>query len=271
MMVMLSTRSEDIPFWQASWELAVQALARSMWVRRQALVIVVILYGAVIGTALSGQVHTFRGYAAILIFSTTLTIVAALAASWQARRRKHYSLKWYNRWYWYLAACLLVLGLGASLYATRGNVFGFEVYDIPSASMSPTLQPGDTITVDTRYAGPVVGDVVVYRYPMNRQDLFAGRIAATGGQVIEIRHGTVYVDGMPEPALDVNEENRQQPISVTLDETPVSDGEVFMLGDWRDNSNDSRFWGSVPEADIIGKVMEVVEAENPYRVGLRIR
>lgn len=236
----------------------------------QAVVIIVILYGVVIGIALSGQVHTFRGYAAILIFSTTLTIVAALAASWQARRRKHYSLKWYNRWYWYLAVVLLVLGMGASLNVIRGSALGYEMYTIPSQSMMPTLQPGDSITVNTRYPAPIVGDVVVYRTPGDREVLFTGRIAAVGGQQLAIRSGVVHLDGEAVPLLDVDAERRQQPFSVTLDETRIPDGEVFMLGDWRDNSNDSRFLGTVPASDIVGRIMVIVDSEKPNRIGLEV-
>lgn len=237
----------------------------------QALVILVMLYTAVIAIALSGQVYTSHGVFSILLLSATATVVAALAATWQAWRGEDHALKWYNRWYWYPVFVLLVFGFGASLSLVRGSVLGYEMYTIPSRNMMPTLQPDDVITVNTRYSGPGVGDVIIYRSPMERGVLFSGRIAGIGGQQLSIRDGVVHLDGKAVPQLQVDEQRRQQPVSVTFEETRIPEGDVFVLGDWRDNSNDSRFWGTVPASNIVGRVMFIVDAENPNRVGLEVK
>jgi signal peptidase I len=152
----------------------------------------------------------------------------------------------------------------------RGSVLGYETYRIPSTSMHPTLQVGDIITANTRYQTPQVGDVIVFLYPNDRKSPFVMRLAAKNGDVVSIKDGVVIRNGKAEHKLNVPEKNRQSPISLFMSERTIPQNEVFVLGDFRDNSNDSRFWGYVPYDDITGKVEYIWLSTNPDRIGMRV-
>src|SRR5690606_7853497 len=118
---------------------------------------------------------------------------------------------------------------------------GYETYQIPAKSMEPTLQVGDFITVNTRYHQPKVGDVVVFLYPKDRSIPYVKRVAAVGNDTVSINNGIVTRNGEPENLLLVPESQRLRDYSITMEERQVPENEVFFLGDWRDNSSDSRF------------------------------
>src|SRR5205085_4557601 len=122
----------------------------------------------------------------------------------------------------------------------------FRVYAIPSASMAPTLQPGDQIVV-TPYRVPFAsaprrGDVVVFRSPFRRDELLIKRIIATPGDLIASDAGRVTIGGHPiaEPYL-------QRPAaSGVIAPQIVPACCYFVAGDNRENSWDSRSWGPLP-------------------------
>ncbi len=167
-----------------------------------------------------------------------------------------------------LVALLLALGI---------RTFFVQAFKIPSGSMLPTLQIGDHILVNKFIYGarieipltqmavghlpalrkPKPGDVIVFIYPKERDKDFIKRVIAVEGQTIEVRHRQVYIDGRPWDDPHAN---------LTLPAQGGSGGEnygpytvprdtVFVMGDNRNNSYDSRFWGTVPIADIKGQAM----------------
>jgi signal peptidase I len=164
------------------------------------------------------------------------------------------------------------------ILATRGGAFAVkkwlvEAYQIPSGAMMPTLLVGDHIMVaKTKRIAP--GDVVVFRYPLDRDVTYIKRVVAVGGQTVEVRGSVVLVDGValrqlplvgdcPSSAddqstdvaacrlLQENAGTRWYAImgdpagSKELLRTVVPPGHLFVLGDNRDNSSDSRVWGPV--------------------------
>ncbi len=129
---------------------------------------------------------------------------------------------------------------------------------VASPSMEPTLHLGDVVQVDTEaYADrpPAQGDIVVMRLPAYDQLDFIKRVIGLPGDVVEERDGVIYVNGqlLDEPYVDT-----AQPDTRTLGPWRVEAGRVFVLGDNRVNSNDSRFGlGQIPLGDIVGKVVGI--------------
>lgn len=231
-----------------------------------------------------------------------------------------------------LFACIIAFAL---------RTFVVEAYRIPSSSMENTLLVGDFLLVNKFLYGAQIpftelrlpalkdvaqGDVVVFKFPLDKETNFIKRCAATPGQTIEIRNKVVFVDDIEqalpseaklsdeiEPsgqadraifplfsnfnrdnygkvrvpkkgdviALDersfylykslLENEGRSAALmggTVYLDGKPTETYQVeqnyyFMLGDNRDNSHDSRFWGFVPESHVIGAALMIYWSWNP--------
>ena len=134
----------------------------------------------------------------------------------------------------------------------------FHVYAIPSASMAPTLQPGDQIVVTPFHAPyasePRRGDVVVFRSPFRRDELLIKRIIAAPGDLIASTNGRVTVGGhaLAEPYV------QRAGASGMLVPQIVPAGCYFVAGDNRENSWDSRTWGVLPRELIVGRARLVL-------------
>jgi signal peptidase I len=169
----------------------------------------------------------------------------------------------------------LVIAATVVLIALR--VVCVQAFKMPADSMEPTLLIGDHFLVDKAAYGirlpllrsavlrprpPARGDVAVFLYPRDRSREYIKRIIGLPGETVEIRGKTVYVDGRPldEPYArylsnsdgDLDGEGRSH-----WGPEKVPAGHVFVLGDNRDNSADSRYWGYVPIADLLGKAKVV--------------
>ncbi|NLU98472.1 signal peptidase I [Marinomonas sp. UCMA 3892] len=218
-----------------------------------------------------GWLSTAYGIWLFIVFLLCLYSYAMFSAVKLALASKVYELKFYNRWYCYLVILALIIILAQTLISSRGALLGFELYQIPSSSMRPTLESGDYITVDTQDLSLKVGDVVVFRYPNNKQILYAKRVVALGRDKVAIENGQVILNGKPELAASVDENFRRNKVSTYMAETMVPEGQVFVLGDWRDNSSDSRYWGTVAESDVIGKVTDIWFSKDISRLGIEVR
>ena len=151
------------------------------------------------------------------------------------------------------------------------RAFLIQSFFIPSGSMLNTLLIGDhllvsrivygvtvpfTNTVLLRFAEPGRGDVVVFRNPMNpADDDFIKRIVGTPGDRIEIRDKVVYVNGekLDEPYVRHTDPDIRPGRRDNLAQFTVPQDSYFCMGDNRDESYDSRFWGFVPRNTIRGK------------------
>ncbi|HEX7707164.1 MAG TPA: signal peptidase I [Thermoanaerobaculia bacterium] len=144
-------------------------------------------------------------------------------------------------------AIAIVLGL-----VVRGTI---EIYSIPSASMAPALLPGDQILV-TRYlrGEPQRGDVVVFHSPRVPGEVLVKRVVAVPGDLVESHLGRIRVAGhtLPEPYV------LRQGATGSIEPRQIAQGEYFLLGDNRDDSIDSRNWGTVPHTMILGRVEMVL-------------
>ncbi|MEM9302765.1 MAG: signal peptidase I [Pseudomonadota bacterium] len=192
-----------------------------------------------------------------------------------ARRAVDYRLKPHNRGLVYiLVAAGIYVGLGA-LAEFRGSLYGFDSHRIPASSMTPTLSPGDYVATDTRMAGagyvPERGTVVVFEFPRDRSLLYVKRVAGLPGETIAIVDGVLFIDGAPLPAGLTTQVSTPDARSQNFPPTAVPEGAVFVLGDDRGNSYDSRFWGPVPLSHIRGEVTLIWYSPVPGRTGSEVR
>jgi signal peptidase I len=157
------------------------------------------------------------------------------------------------RVWWENAQILFV----AIILALLVRAFVAEPRYIPSDSMYPTLEIGDRLVVEKisyYFHAPEPGEIVVFDPPpqLQRQgyakdQAFIKRIVAIPGQTIEVRDGTVYVDRQP-----LTEPYIAEPPAYTMTAVQVPENTVFVMGDNRNNSNDSHVWGFLPQQNIIG-------------------
>lgn len=141
-------------------------------------------------------------------------------------------------------------------------------YYVPSESSLPTLEVGDTILVDVRVKDYKRRDLVVFEPPASYtggKELLIKRIVAVGGDVVEIKDGKLEVNHQV-----VDEPFLISPIQGEFPATRVPAGQFFMLGDNRNNSYDSRFWGPVPADHLRGKVVRIAMARNTSRIGRKL-
>lgn len=139
----------------------------------------------------------------------------------------------------------------AVILATILRLFIIQPFYIPSPSMAPTLLPNDRIIVNMllyRFRTPQRGDVIVFRYPVDPTRDFIKRVVAFGGETVELRNSNLIVDGrrIAEPYLP-------REIMADFGPYPVPLGDYFVMGDNRNDSDDSRDWGPLPKKNIIGK------------------
>ena len=136
-----------------------------------------------------------------------------------------------------------------------------QAFKIPSGSMIPTLLIGDHILVNKfiyRFDEPERGDIIVFKYPKDPSRDFIKRLVALPGDTIEIRDKRVYINGNPliEPYV-IYEGNHDSvyipPNRDNFGPITVPEGYFFVMGDNRDCSLDSRFWGFLDENYIKGK------------------
>ncbi|MCU0565767.1 MAG: signal peptidase I [Oculatellaceae cyanobacterium Prado106] len=154
---------------------------------------------------------------------------------------------------------LQILAIALAL-AVLIRVFIAEPRYIPSDSMEPTLQIGDRLVIEKvlyHFRPPVAGDIIVFDPPLQLQEYgyspdraFIKRIIGTGGDVIQVHAGKVYRNHQPlvEPYIAEAPDYEMPPVQ-------VPEGAFFVMGDNRNNSNDSHVWGFLPQEDIIGRAI----------------
>ena len=159
------------------------------------------------------------------------------------------------------------------------RTFVVQAFKIPSGSMIPTLQIGDHILVNKFiywFTKPQRGNLIVFQYPNDPSRDFIKRVIGLPGETIEVRHRQVYINGRPlkedypiftEKALNYREVPRRD----NFGPMKIPPSSYFMMGDNRDNSMDSRFWGPLDEKLIKGRAFmiywSIAPDENDYSNG----
>lgn len=129
-------------------------------------------------------------------------------------------------------------------------------YTVPTPSMVPTIQVGDRFMVDRlvyHFRAPQAGDIVVFDDPRHELPALVKRIVAVAGHTVDLRDGQVVIDGVPayEP---YTHGKASMPETVRMPVT-VPAGYVWVMGDNRTDSGDSRFFGPIPVASIHGRAV----------------
>lgn len=209
------------------------------------------------------------------IFSLVLTVVFAwlvyfvfsLFDAIKIARGKStsYFLKNYNRWYVYLACWILASFIIQPIVETLVKENTIKAYKISSGAMIPTLLNGDRIFVNKfiyKNSEPQRGDIIVFEYPKDPSKDFVKRLIGVEGDVIQIKDKRVFISNV--------EQNESYIINLDPNIFPagtqprdncgpitVPTNSLFFMGDNRDNSYDSRFWGFVSKEKVRGKVMSL--------------
>jgi signal peptidase I len=241
----------------------------------------------------------------LLIASLGLSVAAsfgiyiwAAVDAWKLAKRtsEDYRLKAYNKLALYL---LLVVGWNllsfGALVDLKGVCFWAAPYRMATGSMAPTLLQGDLVMTDRRVDhsaenhGLRRGELVVFKYPLDRNRVFVKRIVGLPGDEIMIKGMELSVNGKIRTGKEVPREERSRlhiiqentivfyeegdagtyavqffPLAERKDTViTVPERSCFVLGDNRDNSMDSRHWGMVPLDDIVARAKEVYFSVDP--------
>ncbi len=156
------------------------------------------------------------------------------------------------------------------------RTFVFQAFKIPTGSMEPNLLIGDHLLVNKMIFAPTVtgiervllpgrpvrrGDIVVFKYPEDPERDFIKRVVGLPGDRLELKQKKVHVNGAPieEPYAHYLDGlpgvAAADDLRVTYGPVTVPDGQFFMMGDNRDNSQDSRFWGFLPAHYVKGQAL----------------
>ena len=150
------------------------------------------------------------------------------------------------------------------------RTFFIQAFKIPSGSMRMTLVEGDRLMVNKLRYGPKFpltkkrmpgysqierGDVIVFKYPVDMKKDFIKRLIGFGGETIEILDGNVYIDGekVTVPGIDDVKYFNLGTYGHSGVKTLIPEGYLFVMGDNSRSSHDSRYWGFVPEENVVGK------------------
>ena len=169
-----------------------------------------------------------------------------------------------------LEAVLLALVVLIVLQATVRN------FKVEGSSMAPTLESGQFLVVDQAsflkfdrerlsrvvpfwkvdeaepefvFTPPERGEIIVFQYPRDTTKDFVKRVLGLPGETVEVRSGTVYVNGEA-----IREQYLRRLDGSSVPPLILGEKEYYVIGDNRRNSNDSRAWGAVPEENIVGRV-----------------
>jgi signal peptidase I len=124
---------------------------------------------------------------------------------------------------------------------------------VDGSSMEPTLHNGEFVIVNKlayKLGEPKLGDIIVFHFPRDPDQEYIKRVIGVPGDDVNIQGGKVYVNGR-----EINEPYIAAPPAYTDSHWDVPEGQLFVLGDNRNNSSDSHSWGTVPLEYVVGKAL----------------
>lgn len=238
---------------------------------------------------------TFLGFALSYLGLLGVYAASALDAGVRAWREPSIERQPYHRWYLYIAyvvVCGVAMMLAIYTVLDQG---GYRPYRASSRAMVPALNEGELFFARTARGATKgelerwLGSVVIVRWPYEEGE-FVYRLIAVGGQSVDDLNGTIQVDGkmLPQSAictvLDAASGNTARRSVETVagrryvmqnfddsirdaDAVTVTDDQFYVLGDTRENSNDSRFRGPVANNDYVGRALFIIWSNDWSRIG----
>lgn len=204
----------------------------------------------------------------------------------QARKIGLLLLKSFNRWYVY--PLYIVISVGISYYINEAS--DVESFTMSSVSMLPAIKQDEKLIIDNGYYQKHeinFGDVILLGYPNNPKELTIKRCIALGGDTVEMRDGLAYVNNkwllpsllLNRTGMKIESPEYKDPRIVPKEAgnndfySPlvVPRGTIFVLGDHRDMSYDSRYVGPIDRNNIAGKVLYIWWSSDISRIGKTIR
>lgn len=159
------------------------------------------------------------------------------------------------------------------------RTFVVQAFKIPTGSMEPNLLVGDHLLVNKFVFAPTIsaperallpvtgirrGDVVVFKYPEDTERDFIKRVVGLPGETVELRDHTIFINGRPidEPHAHYQDdrggvERTSEDVRDHYGPVLVPPGALFVMGDNRDNSQDSRYWGFLPQEYVKGRALMI--------------
>ena len=207
----------------------------------------------------------FLVFAAFIIYVYIFSIVHSIVT---AKRNTGYRLKSCNHIAIYVIWPIIFFGLGAILPANNS----IRTFSIPTKSMEKTLRAGDLIMADMDYYNSNKvnrNDIAILSSTNSPDELMIKRVIAFGGEKISIVDGKIFIDGKEYVESNPNLilENNS---SDDLGEMTIPKDHIFIIGDNRPNSLDSRMFGTIPVKNLKGKPLYVYFSSNLNRIGTKI-
>lgn len=161
-------------------------------------------------------------------------------------------------WGFIIYTAIIMAAIGTVLLL---RAFVIEPFSIPTESMCDTLMVGDSVLaekISLELGGTVSqGDIIVFENPEKdpEKDVLCKRVVARGGQTVDLKDGSVYVDG--KKISEDYAKGDSYPLYIGKAKRisypyKVPEGELWLMGDNRENSADSRYFGAIPEDSVIG-------------------
>ena len=234
------------------------------------LTIIAIGFGALLLFGWLGASTALWSFYLVQAFYLIVVITLSIDGAILARQRKNYELTIYNKWYVYIPIVLVMLFLFGIFMAQRGKIVGFDNHRNVSMNMSPSLEVGDFIATDTRdyvfRAIPKRKEIITFLYPKDPSIVYVKRVLGLPGEKISIENGVVLINSTPIVEPYVSTSSKAKNYSLNMSGVEIPSSHIFVLGDNRDNSNDSRFGGTLPIENITGKVTLIWYANDFSRI-----
>jgi signal peptidase I len=228
------------------------------------------VFGSIFLLGRVGMLQTLAGVWGMTTVAVAFAVVCIVLPWRFARAERFYRLRWYNRWYVYPLLVVVLHVPGTMLLLQREAWIGYGNYRSPSTSMAPTVDAGDCIVADTRssaLASLRVGDVVIVESEQKPGETLLRRIVATGGQHVVIGEDGVRVDGVLQSRTHQQGSDMLPEKWMKYTDVELAPDELYLMGDNRGNSFDSRLTGPATREFIRGKATAIWWSRSRARLG----